>query len=63
MAGQVDLSLDNVLDVLKRVKLLTGVGIAGKRRCPDSGLACVHRSTRVFNAIGFCSRDHFDRFD
>lgn len=55
-----DLSLDDALDVLK---LLAGVGIGGKRRCPEAGLACVHRSIRIRSAIGFCSRDHFDRFD
>jgi len=36
--SQVDLSLDNVLDVLK---LLTGIGGVGEGRCPDAGLACV----------------------
>jgi hypothetical protein len=56
----VDLSLDDALDV---VKLLAGIGIGGKRRCPASGLACVHRSIRICKAVGFCSRDQFDRFD
>lgn len=40
-----DLSLDDVLGILK---LLAGVGIGGKRRCPDAGLACVHRSYRIW---------------
>jgi hypothetical protein len=45
----VDLSLDDVLNILK---LLTGVGIGGKRRCPDAGLACAHRSTRICSDLG-----------
>jgi hypothetical protein len=45
----VDLSLDDVLNILK---LLTGVGIGSKRRCPDAGLACAHRSTRICSDLG-----------